>query len=1092
MKSRKTKSDPYFSPEIINGGLNEAFKHNFAVKPKVTSDDKDLRIAQLEKELTQVKKNLRGVTESFLLKLSDALRPLVNPQDIEEVATKIAMDFMDADRCYYNNLEDGNAIVLRDAWRGDLHSLAGVYPINSFPLFKAVIDRGLPFIVNDVNISEIVEEGLRQVCVQVQVISFINVPVIKNGKPVGILSLVQSKPRNWTDAEVQLTIETAERIWAAVERAKAEEALRKSEEKYRTLFASIDQGFVFCELVRNKEGKGIDYFMLEVNPTYEKQTGLSKEMVLGKTILQVFPTMDMGHIDTFAAVVDSQSPVVFEQYFEVNHRWHEVKVYPGEKDRFTVLFKDITQQKQAEEKIKESENRFRTMADASPALIWTIGDDGLSSYYNKTLLDFIGVAEDGDISDWKEIVHPDDIQSTLDTVNTATTERSTYSLECRLLRADGQWRWMLAQGNPQMDANNKILGFIGSTVDITERKQVEEKIAESQYRFHELIYSSPSMMAILTGENMIIEIANDAIITSWGKGTDVIGKSIFSVLPEIIEQGFDKLLLSVYKTGKPFHAYETPVRLVRNSISELIYYNFVYQAQRNINGVIEGVAIIANEVTSQALLNKRIRASEEKFKLLVLQAPVAICVVRGKDYLIETMNEGMREFWDKSFEQALNKPAFAVLPELRDQGIKELLDNVYNTGKRCVVQELSINLLRNGKLENVFLKFIYEPLREADGSISGVMALAHEITEQVLARRKIEESEKNFRQLAELTPDKISNADADGNAVYFNKKWLEYTGLSFDQLKDRAWHRTVHPDDLENYKTAWQQAHTTGGDVETELRLLNKNGEYKWHLSRTSTLRDENGKITRWIIANTEIQKLKEDEQRKSEFLKMVSHELKTPVTSIKGYVQFLSKMLSQEHEKLFHSLPLRSSLQRIESQVGRLARLVNEMLDLTRVEDNKLELHKEFFNLNDLVAEAVQDILFSISTHQITISDNQRFFVMGDKDRIGQVIINFITNAIKYSPTRDTIEVLIEEAGDNGVRVSVKDYGIGIMQADQQKIFQRFYRVEGENEQRFGGFGIGLFIAGEIIKRHSGFIAVKSEPGKGSIFSFTLPCEKE
>ena len=179
-------------------------------------------------------------------------------------------------------------------------------------------------------------------------------PVIKNGKSVGLLSIVQTKPRKWTSSEVQLTIETAERTWAAVKRAKAEEALHNSEEKYRNLFSSIDQGLVLCELVRNKEGKGIDYYLLELNPTYEKQTGISKEMVLGKTILQAFPAIDKGHIDTFAAVINNQRPVVFEQYFEVNQRWHEVKVYPGEQDRFTVLFNNITDRKQFENKLIEA------------------------------------------------------------------------------------------------------------------------------------------------------------------------------------------------------------------------------------------------------------------------------------------------------------------------------------------------------------------------------------------------------------------------------------------------------------------------------------------------------------------------------------------------------------------------------------------------------------------------------------------------------------------------------------------------------------------------------------------------------------------
>ncbi len=292
--------------------------------------------------------------QAFLLELSDTIRMLDNPVDIEEAVTKFTREFMDADWCFYRTIEEDNAIILRDAMREDLSSVAGVYSLSSFTLLKAAFDKGCPFIVDDVHTTDILDEELKQLCIQLQNISFINVPVIKNGKPVGALCLVQSKPRKWTDAEVQLSVETAERTWAAVKRAKAEEALHKSEEKYRTLFTSIDQGFALCELVRNKEGKGIDYYVLEVNPTYEKQSGVSIEMVRGKTILQAFPTVDKQHIYTYAAVVDNQCPVVFEQYFEVNHRWHELKVYPGKKDKFIVLFNDITERKLFEKELMEA------------------------------------------------------------------------------------------------------------------------------------------------------------------------------------------------------------------------------------------------------------------------------------------------------------------------------------------------------------------------------------------------------------------------------------------------------------------------------------------------------------------------------------------------------------------------------------------------------------------------------------------------------------------------------------------------------------------------------------------------------------------
>ena len=182
----------------------------------------------------------------------------------------------------------------------------------------------------------------------------------------------------------------------------------------------------------------------------------------------------------------------------------------------------------------------------------------------------------------------------------------------------------------------------------------------------------------------------------------------------------------------------------------------------------------------------------------------------------------------------------------------------------------------------------------------------------------------------------------------------------------------------------------------------------------------------------------------------------------------------------------------RIDYQVSRLARLITEMLDLSRIETGKLELQNELFSINDLVIEAVEDIRHTSTKHTINIHHDVNCTIKGDKDRIEQVIINFLGNAIKYSPDNNQVEIRIGNADNNQVAVSVTDYGIGIDPTEYKKIFERFYRVSGKNEQTYPGFGIGLFIAKAIIEKHHGFITIESEKGKGSVFTFTLPISTE
>lgn len=219
----------------------------------------------------------------------------------------------------------------------------------------------------------------------------------------------------------------------------------------------------------------------------------------------------------------------------------------------------------------------------------------------------------------------------------------------------------------------------------------------------------------------------------------------------------------------------------------------------------------------------------------------------------------------------------------------------------------------------------------------------------------------------------------------------------------------------------------------------------------------------------------------------MVSHELKTPVTSIKGYVQLLLSLIKEGSSPDISKLPVRPSLERIDHQIQRLTRLIAEMLDISRIEENKLKLQKTRFNINTLVDETVQDIRYTSTNHLIRVQHESKCTINADRDRIGQVLINIITNAIKYSPEKKEIEVVVTKETEDTVSVVVRDEGIGIDPQKHRSIFKRFFRAGGKSEETYSGFGIGLFLAKEIIQRHGGSIEVNSELGMGAEFKFTL-----
>ena len=489
-KTGEPFNDPEYATmvDLNNDGVLQQCYFNFSMDPLKNDSGEIYAVMALSYNITAQVEARKIIDENekqqaFLLKLSDALRPLSNSVDIEEAVTKTAMDFMGADWCHYATIEEDNFIIQRSASRDDFPSLAGVYPTSSFALFKAALNTGIPSIIDDVHTSDIIDEDLKQLCVQLQNIAFVIVPVIKNGKPVGLLSLVQSKPRKWTDSEVQLTIETAERTWSAIERAIAEEALSISEEKYRILFTSIDQGFALCELVRNKEGKGIDYCMLEVNSAYEKQSGLSMEIMLGKTMLQAFPTLDKWWIETYAAVVDDQRPAIFEKYFEVTHRWFGVNAYPVSKERFAVLFSDITERKQAEEKLKENDIIFKSIPDAliSSDLIGRITswNEGAEALYGFSKEEMIGQI-------MPDVVPTEFLNKKQENWQEIFARQGHWKGEVIHTCKDGKKIYVSSVAHIIHNTRGENSGYVAINRDITSQKEADIKLKESEKQLREL------------------------------------------------------------------------------------------------------------------------------------------------------------------------------------------------------------------------------------------------------------------------------------------------------------------------------------------------------------------------------------------------------------------------------------------------------------------------------------------------------------------------------------------------------------------------------------------------------------------------------
>jgi PAS domain S-box-containing protein len=520
--------------------------------------------------------------------------------------------------------------------------------------------------------------------------------------------------------------------------------------------------------------------------------------------------------------------------------------------------------------------------------------------------------------------------------------------------------------------------------------------------------------------------------------------------------------------------------------------------------------------------------------------PIGACVFTGLNHQISAANEQMLTIWKKD-ASVIGLNLLNAIPEIYDQGFFELLTEVYKTGKAYHNPNGQVMMV-NGQMQSVYFDFSFKPLRDKNGIIYGVVNTAVEITERVKALQQLEQTVEELaatneelaatneelsalneeylalaeemeasneeiksaydqlslsHQLLEYSEEQIRLAkDAAGMGMFdldvsagllvWDERCKELFGL--DPLAevsfDKDFVNGLHAEDRERVLKAVADAYDPeicDGKYNVEYRTVAvKDGQVR-HVKATGQVHfDASGKPKRFVGVVIDITAEKELQKRKDDFISIASHELKTPITSLKASLQLMDKLKDKPDNSMLPKLIIQS-----RKSAERVGALIEDLLNVGRLKQQQVTLKKQKFILSQLINTCANPISIA-GQHRIEIVGDLELEVYADEDRIDQVITNFLSNAVKYAPESETITITIDWLNDF-VKVSVIDQGAGIPKEKLARLFERYYRAD-ENVQHVSGLGLGLYICKEIIERHEGRIGVESEVGKGTTFWFSLP----
>jgi PAS domain S-box-containing protein len=728
-------------------------------------------------------------------------------------------------------------------------------------------------------------------------------------------------------------------------------------------------------------------------------------------------------------------------------------------------------------------DRFRSVADTAPVMLWVTEPDGQCSFLSRGWRDFTGQQpETGLGGGWLAPLHPDERASVSAAFETAAAKRTPFNVEYRLRRHDGVYRWVIDSGRPRFGDDGAYLGYVGIVIDITERQQKEHDLRHSREQLELLSDTVPALISYV-GADRRYRTCN-ALYSKWFglPREQIVGREMPDVLGAkawgVVGPHFERAL-----KGQPSE-YEAELDY-RHGGKRWIHAR--YTPHRDDDGEIVGVVCLVTDTSAR----REAGHARARLAAIVDSSDDAI-VSKTLEGKITSWNAGAARLFGYTAEEAVGQPITMLIPEDRRYEEQRILERV-RTGQAVAPYE-TVRRRKDGSLFDISLSV--SPIIDESGQIVGASKIARDITARKRAEEDVRRSREALNGLIDRAPFGIYIVDSDLKIAQMNARSQSgafynvrpIIGRKLEEVVRLMWPAPVALEILSAFRQTLETGETYRSRNFMSPRADTDNVEsYEWELHRI-TLPDGKLGVVSYYFDTTRLRKaeqgLREADRRKDEFLATLAHELRNPLAPIRNGLQIL---------RLAGDEPAAASKvqEMLERQVNHLVRLVDDLMEVARVTRGRIELRREPVDLGAMLRNAVETSrpLIEAARHELQVDlPEEPVTLIADPVRLAQIVSNLLNNAAKYTENGGRITLSARREGKQVV-ISVRDTGVGIPVEVLPRVFDLFAQADRTYHRAQGGLGIGLTLVRTLVELHGGTVSAKSEGvGRGSEFVLRLP----